>query len=60
MTGDLGVLQPARLRAYDVMVDFAFVESADERISALLDAVEGGKGFVGIHGATGIFSNSPA
>ena len=61
MTDDLGVLQPDTLKGYDVIVNFTtFLEPTDEQISALLDAVEGGKGFVGIHGATATFWNSPA
>jgi len=61
MTDDLGVLHPGTLSAYDVIVNFTtFLEPTDEQIGALLDAVKGGKGFVGIHGATATFWNSPA
>lgn len=61
MTDDLGVLHPGTLSAYDVIVNFTtFLEPTDEQIGALLDAVKGGKGFVGIHGATVTFWNSTA
>ncbi len=61
MTDDLGVLQPDTLSAYDVIVNTTtFLEPTEEQIAALLDAVEGGKGFVGIHGATATFWSSPA
>ena len=61
MTDDLAVLKPETLSGYDVIVNFTtFLEPTDEQIGALLDAVAGGKGFVGIHGATATFGNSPA
>jgi type 1 glutamine amidotransferase len=60
MTDDMGVLSPDSLDAYDVIVNFTtFVEPTDEQVGALLEAVKGGKGFVGIHGATATFWNSP-
>jgi type 1 glutamine amidotransferase len=61
MTDDLGVLQPDKLSAYDVIMNYTtFLEPTEEQIAALLDAVEGGKGFVGVHAATATFLNSPA
>ena len=61
MTDDLAALQPDKLSAYDVIVNnTTFLEPTEEQIAALLDAVEGGKGFVGIHGATATFWNSAA
>ena len=60
MTDDLGALTPDSLAEYQVIVNFmTFLEPTDAQINALLDAVEGGKGFVGIHGATVTFWNQP-
>lgn len=58
---DLDDLNPARLRQFDVVVNY----STDGRpttaqIDALLAAIEGGLGFVGLHGATaGFMDNEP-
>ena len=61
MTEDLGVLKPETLDTYNVIVNYTtFVEPTEEQIDALLDAVREGKGFVGVHGATATFWNSPA
>lgn len=61
MTDDLGVLARDTLSAYDVIVNFStFLEPTEEQVDALLQAVEGGVGFVGIHGATATFWNAPA
>ena len=61
MTDNLEVLIPGTLDNYDVVVNYTtFVEPTDEQVGTLLDAVKGGKGFVGIHGATATFWNSPA
>ncbi|MBC8233720.1 ThuA domain-containing protein [bacterium] len=60
MTDNLEVLIPGTLDNYDVIVNYTtFVEPTEEQVDALLDAVKGGKGFVGIHGATASFWNSP-
>ena len=60
MTDNLEVLMPSTLDDYDVIVNYTtFVEPTEKQVGALLDAVEGGKGFVGIHGATATFWNSP-
>jgi len=61
MTDNLGVLNPSTLDNCDVIVNYTtFVEPTEEQVGALLNAVKGGKGFVGIHGATATFWNSPA
>jgi len=60
MTDDMRVLTPENLDQFDVIANYTtFFEPTDEQIKALLDAVAGGKGFVGIHGATATFWNSP-
>jgi len=60
MTDDLSVLNPETLAGYDVIVNFStFLEPTNEQTQALLDAVAGGIGFVGIHGATATFWNQP-
>jgi type 1 glutamine amidotransferase len=61
MTDDLGVLNPDSLGTYDTIVNYTtFAEPSEKQIDALLDAVRKGKGFVGIHGASATFWNSPA
>lgn len=60
MTDDMTVLTPENLAKYDVIANYTtFFEPTEGQIKALLDAVAGGKGFVGIHGATATFWNSP-
>jgi len=60
MTDDLAVLSLDALGGYDAIVNFStFLEPTDEQTQALLDAVAGGVGFVGIHGATATFWNQP-
>ncbi len=60
MTDDLNMLNPETLSDYDVIVNFStFLEPTEEQVNALLSAVENGKGFVGIHGATATFWNAP-
>lgn len=60
MTDDMAVLTPENLAKYDVIVNFTtFVEPTEEQANALLAAVQGGKGFVSIHGGTATFWNSP-
>ena len=61
ITDDLDVLHPDSLSAYDVIANYTtFLEPTEQQIAALLDAVEGGKGFVGIHSAAASFLNSSA
>lgn len=60
MTDDMAVLAPENLAKYDVIVNYTtFFEPPADQMQALLDAVAAGKGFVGIHGATATFWNSP-
>ncbi|MCD6302521.1 MAG: ThuA domain-containing protein [Anaerolineae bacterium] len=60
MSDDLADLNPDTLAGYDAVVNFTtFLEPSDDQIDALLSAVEGGLGFVGIHGATATFWNQP-
>ena len=61
MTDDLGVLNPDTLNKYNVIVNYTtFVEPSNEQVTAMINAVRDGKGFVGIHGASATFWNSPA
>ena len=60
MTDDIRVLTPETLARFDVIANYTtFFEPTDGQMRALLDAVAAGKGFVGIHGATATFWNSP-
>lgn len=59
ITDDLAVLDPAVLADYRVLINWStFVKPTPGQVSALLGAVEGGLGFLGIHGATATFWNS--
>jgi type 1 glutamine amidotransferase len=61
ITADLSVLEPASLARYDAVVNWTtFVEPTPEQVAALLAAVEGGTGFIGLHAATATFWNSAA
>jgi len=61
MTDDLEILNPDSLGIYKAIVNYTtFLEPLEKQINALLDAVRNGKGFVGIHGASATFWNSPA
>jgi type 1 glutamine amidotransferase len=56
----LAALTPAFLAQFDVIANYTtFLEPTVEQVDALITAVEGGKGYVGIHGATATFWNSP-
>jgi type 1 glutamine amidotransferase len=56
---DLDVLSTAGLAQYDAVINWTtFVSPTEDQISALLDAVEGGLGFFGLHAATATFWNS--
>jgi type 1 glutamine amidotransferase len=60
MTDDMAALNAENLAQYDVIVNFTtFIEPTREQVEALLRAVEGGKGFISIHGGTATFWNSP-
>src|SRR5437763_970256 len=55
----LAALTPALLARFDVIANCTtFLEPTEEQVDALISAVEGGKGYVGIHGATATFWNS--
>ena len=55
----LAALTPAFLDQFDVIANCTtFLEPAPQQVDALISAVEGGKGYVGIHGATATFWNS--
>ncbi|TAK22821.1 MAG: ThuA domain-containing protein [Chloroflexota bacterium] len=59
ITRDLAVLTPESLREYHVIVNWStFVWPTEQQVAALIGAVEGGVGFLGIHGATATFWNS--
>jgi len=61
ITDDLAVLEPRTLEQYQVIVNWStFLQPADEQLAALLSAVEGGTGFLGLHAATATFWNSAA
>jgi len=60
VTRDLSVLDPVRLDEVDVVVNWtAFLDVTPTQVQALLAAVEGGTGFVALHGANATFWNSP-
>jgi len=55
----LAALTPAFLDQFDVIANYTtFLEPTPAQVDALISAVEGGKGYVGIHGATATFWNS--
>jgi type 1 glutamine amidotransferase len=56
ITDDLSVLNPDDLRRFDVILNFTTaMNPTDEQVAALLDAVRGGTGYVGLHAATASF-----
>ena len=60
-TADPLDLTPAKLARYDALMIYAnHTTIAPEQEKALLDFVEGGKGFLPIHAASFCFQNSPA
>jgi type 1 glutamine amidotransferase len=61
ISDDPADLNDANLARFDVILNFASsLEQNEEQIGALLRAVEGGIGFVGLHGATTTFrTNQP-
>jgi type 1 glutamine amidotransferase len=60
LTDDPGALTPANLAAYDVLLNFSTgLDPAPEQVDALLAAVRGGAGFVGLHAATATFLGYP-
>jgi type 1 glutamine amidotransferase len=59
ITRDLEVLTPATLTQYRVVVNWTtFVEPTDEQVQALVEAVESGIGFLGLHAASATFWNN--
>jgi len=60
MTDDLSVLNPQDLTRFDVILNYTSeTEASEEQVAALLAAVEGGTGYVGLHGATATFLAFP-
>ena len=60
MTDDMSALTPENLAKFDVIANYTtFVEPTDAQMSALLEAVKGGKGFVSMHAGSATFFNSP-
>lgn len=59
ISDDLSDLNPANLSRFDVILNFSTdLTPTDEQIAALLGAVEGGIGYVGLHAATATFRAS--
>jgi len=59
ISDDLTDLNPANLSRFDVILNFSTdLVPTDEQVSALLGAVEGGIGYVGLHAATATFRKS--
>jgi len=59
ITDDLDALSAASLADYQVVVNWStFVQPGDVQVQALLDAIEAGTGFLGIHAANATFWNS--
>src|SRR5207249_7950595 len=60
LTDDLRVLNPHDLRRFDVVLNYTSeTDATAEQVAALLAAVEGGTGYVGLHGATASFVTHP-
>ncbi len=60
MTDDLSVLNPRDLARFDVILNYSTaLQPTAEQVAALLAAVEGGVGFVGLHAATATFTDHP-
>ncbi|MCL4542980.1 MAG: ThuA domain-containing protein [Chloroflexi bacterium] len=61
VTDDQGMLTPAGLAGFDVLVNYYTGPGLTEaQLGALLDFVAGGKGLAGIHNAADSFKNHPA
>jgi uncharacterized protein len=59
-TGSVGALNPETLAKYDGLIIYANIDKiTPEQEKALLDYVEGGKGFIPLHCASYCFHNSP-
>jgi hypothetical protein len=60
MADDLAVLNPQDLARFDVVLNYTSeTDPTPEQVAALLAAVKGGTGYVGLHGATATFVNHP-
>jgi type 1 glutamine amidotransferase len=56
ISDDLDDLNPANLARFDVILNFSTdLEPTHSQVAALLDAVRGGTGYVGLHAATATF-----
>jgi hypothetical protein len=61
ISDDLAVLTPARLAEVDVILNFSTdLTASAAQIEALLAAVAGGVGYIGLHAATATFRDSTA
>lgn len=61
ISDDLADLNPRNLARFDVILNYSSdLQPSDEQIDALLGAVEGGIGYVGLHAATATFRSSEA
>ncbi|HEX2037516.1 MAG TPA: ThuA domain-containing protein [Chloroflexota bacterium] len=61
ITDDLDVLNPHDLPRFDVILNYTSETDVTEaQVEALLAAVEGGAGYVGLHGATATFTRHPS
>jgi len=61
ITDDLSVLNQADLARFDVVLNYSTgLAPTDDQAAALLTAIRGGVGFVGLHAATATFLNQPA
>jgi uncharacterized protein len=61
ITDDLSILNPEDLQHFDVVLNFSTgLSPTADQVSALLAAVEGGTGFVGLHAATATFTDHPS
>jgi type 1 glutamine amidotransferase len=61
MTDDLDALNPSTLAEYPVIANYtSWMEPSTEQVGALVDAIEGGHGYLGLHAATATFWNSAA
>lgn len=59
ISDDLADLNPANLARFDVILNYSTARVAtDEQIEALLGAVRGGIGYIGLHAATATFLTS--
>lgn len=59
ISDDLDDLNPANLARFDVVLNYSTgLDASEAQIRALLSAVEGGLGYVGLHAATATFRSS--